>query len=274
MLNFCIMIQPLFKNSEKEHDLSINRNSLKFNNIRASIAVTKYQRIHDDYLKPASAYVNTAVFNDSGLSLDSNDLIPISPNTLKRLPYLLGSPRWNQAVLSFTTQVDNNPARTCSVSSINALLAICVKYKQPIIIHTSYLSSKINTDSLQQLKSLQCIHILWRIASFNKEIHQIIEPRSTAYTDRLINLQYWHEQGLDCGVVVSPIVEGVNAHHVYEVMRLASMAGAKWAACDLPNAQLNNLFNRYFEQFSFNQSIPAIFISCYSTNNKMTSLLF
>lgn len=273
-MQYCGMNYALPILAVKENYLSSNKTHLQLHVVRTSNNETKFNSISKDYLQPALLYKELAVFIDSGLVLDQFGLMPINKATLKRLPFLLGSPRWKNQVLSFTTQVDNNPARTCSLGLINELISICLTFNQPIIIHTNYLNPKINMELMNKLNAIHCIHIVWKIASFNKEVHNKIEPYTTSYIDRLNNLRFWHEQGIECGIVVSPIIKGLNDHHIYEILRLASMAGAQWVACDSMNSQLKMLFNQHVDYFSYNKSTPAVFLATKLYPPKTGFLLF
>jgi DNA repair photolyase len=84
-------------------------------------------------------------------------------------------------------------------------------------------------DILQELNKHRLVSVYTSITSMDEELRRKLEPRTSKYADRIKIIEALSKAGIHTGVMNAPIIPGMNDTHMYEVLRRASLAGAKSA---------------------------------------------
>ena len=110
------------------------------------------------------------------------------------------------------------------------ILQTCLKFKHPVAIITKNTLIKRDLDILVQLAQHNLVHVLISITGTDERLRQLLEPRTATYKSRMDVLNTLHKHGVPCGVMVAPIIPGLNSYQIPEVLQAAGEAGASSAA--------------------------------------------
>jgi DNA repair photolyase len=81
----------------------------------------------------------------------------------------------------------------------------------------------------------------------DEALRRKLEPRTSKYTDRIKIIETLSKNGIHTGVMNAPIIPGINDTHMYEVLRRASLAGAKSAGYTV--VRLNGAIGPIFQNW-------------------------
>ncbi|MBU3677062.1 MAG: hypothetical protein FGM54_07790 [Chitinophagaceae bacterium] len=183
----------------------------------------------DAYVHQPQQYLSLAVFQEQQFQLDRANRLMINRYNIKRLPFLLGSPRWSKPVLVFTDKIDGIPSLTCSGHWIQLLFELCVQYEQRICLHTHGLPEHCLTTVCESLIEKQGLYFVFSIPSTDERIRKAFEPNTPSYAKRLKQIQFWSKHFVPCGLLIEPPLEGKTESHHFELLRQASWMGIRWA---------------------------------------------
>ncbi len=85
-------------------------------------------------------------------------------------------------------------------------------------------------DILAKLAAKNLVSILVSITSFNEDLRRVMEPRTTTASQRLRVIKELTEQGVRTGVMLGPMIPGLNEHEMQRIMKAASEQGASFSA--------------------------------------------
>ncbi len=74
------------------------------------------------------------------------------------------------------------------------------------------------------------VSVMISITGTDENIRSILEPRTSAYSNRFKTIKTLSENKIPCGVMVSPIIPGLNDKEIPKVLKLAAENGAKTAS--------------------------------------------
>lgn len=151
----------------------------------------------------------------------------------KRAPELLRnlfrSKSWKPSPISLSGNTDCYQPVERSLQITRQLLQVCLDFKNPVGIITKNALVLRDIDILQELSKHQLVKVYTSITSTDEELRRKLEPRTTTYAQRFQILEKLSKADIPCGVMNAPIIPGLNDHHMYEVLRRASLAGAQSA---------------------------------------------
>ena len=85
-------------------------------------------------------------------------------------------------------------------------------------------------DILQEMARRNLVSILVSITSFNEDLRRVMEPRTTTGKQRLKLIKELSEAGVRMGVMLGPMIPGLNDHEMHNIMKAASENGATFTA--------------------------------------------
>ena len=106
---------------------------------------------------------------------------------------------------------------------------MCVEYRNPAAIITKAPLVERDVDVLQELGALTQLSIAVSIPFADEEKARAMEPFVTTPARRMRTIERLARAGLRVGVMVAPIIPGLNDEDIGEVLRAARDAGATFA---------------------------------------------
>jgi DNA repair photolyase len=74
------------------------------------------------------------------------------------------------------------------------------------------------------------VSVLLTITSFEEKLRRLMEPRTTTANQRLRVIHELSALGIPTGVMLGPVIPGLNDHEMPSILNQASAAGATFAA--------------------------------------------
>jgi DNA repair photolyase len=85
-------------------------------------------------------------------------------------------------------------------------------------------------DLLQEMGRKNLVSVLVSITTFNEDLRRAMEPRTTTGKQRLRLIEEMGKAGVRMGVMLGPMIPGLNEHEMHNIIKAASEAGATFSA--------------------------------------------
>lgn len=110
------------------------------------------------------------------------------------------------------------------------ILEVCNEFNQPVGMITKNAGILRDKDILAEMSKKKLVSILISITSFDEEVRRAMEPRTTTAKQRLKVINELSEAGVRMGVMLGPMIPGLNDHEMQRIMKAAGEAGARFSA--------------------------------------------
>ena len=112
-------------------------------------------------------------------------------------------------------------------------LAVLAEFRNPVsIITKNYLVTR-DLDLLRELAAHNAAHVHLSINSLESELARLLEPRAASPRLRLAAVEALAKARVPVGVLVAPVIPGLNDHQIPSVLNAAAAAGAAWAGMEI-----------------------------------------
>lgn len=106
-------------------------------------------------------------------------------------------------------------------------------------------------DLLKELAADNLIQVFISITSFNEDLRRKLEPRTASAIRRLNVLETLSKNNIPCGVMIAPVIPGINSHEIPEIMKAAANAGAKDTGYQIVrlNGAIGEIFTKWIHEY-------------------------
>jgi len=139
-------------------------------------------------------------------------------------------PKWECVPISLSGNTDCYQPAEKKFRITRQLLEICLAFNQPVGIITKNASILRDKDLLMQMAKKNLVSALVSITSFQEDLRRVMEPRTTTAKQRLRVIKELSEAGVRMGVMLGPMIPGLNEHEMQRIMQAASENGATFSA--------------------------------------------
>ncbi|MBC7865166.1 MAG: PA0069 family radical SAM protein [Bacteroidia bacterium] len=129
------------------------------------------------------------------------------------------------------------------------VLLSCLKFKHPVSLITKNALVLRDLDILKQLAEKELVHVMVSITGTDEKIRMMLEPRTSTYKNRFKILNELSKNKIPCGVMVAPIIPGLNNHEIPAVLKNAAENGASSAGYTI--VRLNGAVGGIFKDWLF-----------------------
>jgi DNA repair photolyase len=105
-------------------------------------------------------------------------------------------------------------------------LEVMAEFRQPVSIITKNFLVTRDIDLLKQLAAFDAVHVFISITTLNRDLAAKMEPRASSPAHRLRAVEMLAKAGVPVGVMVAPIIPGLNDREIPSVLESAKAAGA------------------------------------------------
>ena len=162
--------------------------------------------------------------------LDFERKIVVKKNAPEVLRKFLMNPRWECVPISISGNTDCYQPAEQHYRITRQLLEICNEFSQPVGLITKNGGMLRDKDILKKMASRNLVSILVSITSFDEDLRRLMEPRTTTAKQRLRIIRELSDEGVRMGVMLGPMIPGLNEHEMQRIMKAASENGAKFSA--------------------------------------------
>lgn len=162
--------------------------------------------------------------------LDFERKIMIKTNAPQLLRKFLLHPKWECLPISLSGNTDCYQPAEQKYRLTRKLLEVCNEFNQPVGILTKNSWITRDKDILQQMAKKKLVSAMVSITSFNEDLRRVMEPRTTTAIQRLKVIEELSNAGVRMGVMMGPMIPGLNEHEMQRIMKAAKEHGATFTA--------------------------------------------
>jgi DNA repair photolyase len=162
--------------------------------------------------------------------LDFERKIMVKTNAPQLLRKFLMHPKWESLPISLSGNTDCYQPAEQKYRITRKLLEVCNEFNQPVGILTKNSWITRDKDILQQMAKKKLVSAMVSITSFNEDLRRVMEPRTTTATQRLKVIEELSNAGVHMGVMMGPMIPGLNEHEMQRIMKAAKEHGATFTA--------------------------------------------
>ena len=162
--------------------------------------------------------------------LDFETRIMVKEDAPRLLRQELASPKWTPELLAMSGVTDCYQPIERRLRLTRECLAVLAEFRNPVgLVTKNYLVTR-DSDLLGELARHHAAAVNLSINSLDAELARTLEPRAASPSLRLAAVEALAQAGIPVGVLVAPVIPGLNDHEMAAVLKAAKQAGAMWAA--------------------------------------------
>ena len=164
-----------------------------------------------------------------GAGTDFETKLVVKVNAPELLANALAKPRWQGESIHFSGITDCYQPLEAVWSLTRRCLEVCLAHRNPAVVVTkSYLIIR-DADLLAELNRAAGAAVYISITFADDGLARLIEPNTPPPSRRFEALRRLRQAGVPVGVLVAPIIPGLNDRDIPEILRRAADAGAEQA---------------------------------------------
>ncbi|MDP9035604.1 MAG: PA0069 family radical SAM protein [Myxococcota bacterium] len=175
------------------------------------------------YARPSHEYLSF------GAGTDFERKIVVKSRAPLLLREAFDDARWKGQVIAFSGVTDCYQPLEANYRLTRGCLEVCAEYGNAATVITKAPLVERDIDVLQELSRVAHVSVAVSIAFWDEARARALEPFVTTPARRMRVVERLARAGLRVGVMVAPIIPGLNDEDIGDVLRAARDAGAAWA---------------------------------------------
>lgn len=169
---------------------------------------------------------NTHEYWGYSAGLDFERKIIVKKNVIELLEKTFSKKKWKPQPIMLSGNTDCYQPIERELELTRNILKTCLKYKHPVAVITKNALIKRDLDILSRLAEHDLVHVMVSVTGTDESVRQLLEPRTATYKSRIGVIEMLSKYKIPCGVMVAPIIPGINSHDIPAVLEQAGNAGA------------------------------------------------
>jgi len=193
---------------------------------------------------------NSHEFWGYSAGLDFERKIIVKKNAIELLEKQFSQKNWKPKPIMLSGNTDCYQPIEREFELTRKVLQTCLKYKHPVSVITKNALITRDLDVLTELAEQNLVHVMVSITGTDEKVRQLLEPRTATYKNLMAVLEALSKHHIPCGVMVAPIIPGINNHEIPSVIEQAANAGATTAGITIVrlNGTVAQLFKDWLEK--------------------------
>jgi DNA repair photolyase len=162
--------------------------------------------------------------------LDFERKIIVKKNAPQMLRKFLSHPKWEPHPIMLSGNTDCYQPAEQKYRLTRGLLEVCNEFNQPVGILTKNSWILKDADILQDMAKKKLVSAMVSVTTFNEDLRRVMEPRTTTAKQRLKVIEELSNAGVHMGIMMGPMIPGLNEHEMQRIMKEGRDAGAKFTA--------------------------------------------
>ncbi len=196
------------------------------------------------YARPTHEFLGLS----AGLDFETRILVKDrAPELLRRE---LSARKWEPQVIAVSGVTDAYQPAERRFRLTRACLEVLLDFRNPVSVITKNHLVTRDADLLTELAGHRAALVCVSVTTLDADLARVMEPRTSHPERRLDAVRELTDAGVPVGVLVAPIIPGLNDHEVPRILEAAAKAGACTAAyvmLRLPHA-VEELFGSWLER--------------------------
>ncbi len=172
------------------------------------------------YARPSHEYLSF------GAGTDFERKLVVKKRAAELLRAAFDDPKWAGERLMFSGVTDCYQPLEASYRLTRGCLEVCLEYRNPASIITKAPLVERDIDLLQELDRNTQVSVMVSVPFWDEAKARAIEPFVTTPARRLRSIERLARAGITVGVMVAPIIPGLNDEDIPQVLQAARDAGA------------------------------------------------
>ncbi|GAB2564438.1 PA0069 family radical SAM protein [Spirosoma areae] len=196
------------------------------------------------YARPSHEYWGFS----AGLDFESK--IMVKKNAPVLLEKQFQSRSYKPVVIHFSGNTDCYQPAERTYQLTRQMLALCLRYRNPVSIITKNALVLRDLDILEPLAKLNLVSVAITITTLDESLRLLMEPRTVTAPQRFRTMGTLHRAGVPVGIMTAPIIPSLNDHEIPKLIEQAAKHGACWSAHTVVrlNGALGPLFTDWLQQ--------------------------
>lgn len=175
------------------------------------------------YARPTHEYLGFS----AGLDFETKILVKTDAPALLR--HALMSPRWQPQVIAMSGVTDPYQPVERRLRLTRGCLEVLAEFCNPVAMITKNHLVTRDLDVLGELAGVAAAAVMVSVTTLDSTLSRVLEPRASHPKHRLAALQALTRAGVPAGVMVAPVIPGLNDHELPAIIAAASQSGAQFA---------------------------------------------
>ncbi len=196
------------------------------------------------YARPSHEYLGFSA------GLDFERKLMVKLDAAKLLRAALASPRWRPQVIALSGNTDCFQPVERRLRLTRACLDVLAEFRNPVSVITKSAMVTRDADLLAGLAAHGAAHVVLSITSLDPDLARRMEPRAASPERRLQAIAALAAASVPVGVLIAPVIPGLNDHEIPAILEHAAAAGARsasWVMLRLASP-LDQLFADWLEK--------------------------
>lgn len=176
------------------------------------------------YARPTHEYLGF------GAGTDFDTRITVKPRAAELLRAAFDRPSWKGELVAFSGVTDCYQPLEAAWRLTRACLEVCLEYRNPVSVVTKAPLVERDLDLLSALAREARAGVTLSIPFLDPAVARALEPGAAAPARRLETLRRLAGAGVPCGVLLAPVIPGLNDEEIPRLLAAAREAGASSAA--------------------------------------------
>jgi len=172
------------------------------------------------YARPTHEYLGFS----AGLDFETRILVKEEMPQLLRKE--LSGRRWQPQVIALSGVTDAYQPIERKLGITRRCLRVLLEFRNPVSIVTKNALVTRDTDLLGELAQLDAASAHLSITTLDPKLARALEPRASQPHQRLVAIEKLARAGIPVGVLVAPVIPGLNDHEIPAILAAARDAGA------------------------------------------------
>jgi DNA repair photolyase len=161
--------------------------------------------------------------------LDFESRIMVKSDAPRLLEAEMSSPKWNPQLLMMSGVTDCYQPVERKLRLTRSCLEVLAKFRNPVGILTKNKLVTRDIDVLSALAQHRAAAVNLSITTLDARLQRILEPRTSSPSGRLDAVAQLRAAGIPVGVMVAPVIPGINDHEIPAIVAACAKAGAQFA---------------------------------------------
>jgi DNA repair photolyase len=196
------------------------------------------------YARPSHEYLSFS----AGLDFESRIMVKQEAPELLRQTFL--SPRWQPQTVALSGNTDCYQPVERKLQLTRRCLEVFREFLNPVAVVTKSALVTRDVDLLADLARHGAAQVMISVTTLEDELARRMEPRAARPQRRLEAIHASSQAGVPTGVIVAPVIPGLNDEEVPRILQAAADAGAasaSWVLLRLPTP-VDSLFEMWVKQ--------------------------
>ena len=175
------------------------------------------------YARPTHEYLGFS----AGLDFETKILVKSEAPALLR--EALSSSKWIPKTIAISGVTDPYQPLERQFQLTRGCLEVLAEFRNPVFVITKNHLVTRDRDILAELAEHQATAVFLSITTLDEDLTGTLEPRTSRPQRRLAAITALSQAGIPVGVMVAPVIPGLNDHEIPDILLAAQKAGALYA---------------------------------------------